>query len=177
MNLSDLASIAGVLGSLAVFGSLIYLALQVRQTDRNQRTLLQQGASARNMESVWKFGEPHNAEIVARVWCGETDFTTTQATQLVYLLRASLLGFQDQFLLNMVSCPPNAKRNPGAGHQAHLERAGVQSSVGHHRRRLCTRVRQIHRYSAEGRSARASPGLRGPDQDRRGAAKNGCGDL
>jgi hypothetical protein len=103
MTLADLASISGIVSSLAVCGTLIYLALQIRQTDRNQRTLLQQGASARNMESVWKFGEPHNADVVARVWKGETDFTDTQATQLTYLLRASLLGFQDQFLLNKMS--------------------------------------------------------------------------
>jgi len=56
MRLSDLAAIAGVLSSLAVFGSLIYLALQVRQTDRNQRTLLQRATSTRNMESLWRFG-------------------------------------------------------------------------------------------------------------------------
>jgi hypothetical protein len=103
MSLSDLASIAGALSSLAVFGSLIYLALQVRQTDRNQRTLLQQATSARNMESIWKFGEPHNVGIVARVWNGESDFTQTEATQLAYLVRSILFGLQDQFLLNRLS--------------------------------------------------------------------------
>jgi hypothetical protein len=103
MTLSDLAGVAGVLSSLAVCGSLIYLAIQVRQSDRNQRTLLQQATSARNMESLFKFVEPHNAEIVARVWNGETDFTTTQGTQLAYLVRAMLLGFQDEFLLHRLS--------------------------------------------------------------------------
>jgi hypothetical protein len=103
MTLSDLAGVAGVLSSLAVCGSLIYLAIQVRQSDRNQRTLLQQATSARNMESVWKLGEPHNAELLARVWNGDTDFTSTEASQLVYLLRASLLGFQDQYLLHKLS--------------------------------------------------------------------------
>jgi hypothetical protein len=103
MTLSDLASIAGVLSSLAVFGSLIYLALQVRQTDRNQRTLLQQATSARNMESIWKMGEAHNAELVARVWSGESDFTITEAYQLAYLMRAMMFGLQDAFLLDRQS--------------------------------------------------------------------------
>jgi hypothetical protein len=103
MTLADLSSIAGIVSSLAVCGALIYLALRVRQTDQNHRTLLQQSASARSMESVWRFGEPHNAEIMARVWNGETDFTIGEATQLVSLLRASLLGFQDQFLLNQLT--------------------------------------------------------------------------
>jgi hypothetical protein len=99
MSLADLASIAGVLSSLAVFGSLIYLALQVRQADRNQRTLLQQATSARNMESLWRFSEPHYAGIVARVYQGESDFTPAEAMQLGFLLRASLFGLQDQFML------------------------------------------------------------------------------
>jgi len=103
MSLADLAAIASVLSSIAVFGSLIYLALQVRQTDRNQRTLLQQATSARNMESLFKFIEPHNAGVVARVWAGETEFTAVEATQLSYLVRAMLLGFQDEFLLHGLS--------------------------------------------------------------------------
>ena len=94
MSLSELAGIASVLSSAAVCGTLIYLALQIQQSDRNQRTLLQQATSARNMESLWKFGDPHYAPIVARVWNGETDFTNIEATQLVYQLRAVLFGFQ-----------------------------------------------------------------------------------
>jgi hypothetical protein len=99
MTLSTLASIASVLSSVAICASLIYLAVQVQQSDRNQRTLLQQATSARTMETIWKFGEPHNTEIVARAWSGESDFTTTQLTQLGNLMRATLFGLQDQFLL------------------------------------------------------------------------------
>jgi|HubBroStandDraft_6_1064221.scaffolds.fasta_scaffold849398_2 hypothetical protein len=103
MSLSDLASIAGVLSSLAVCASVIYLAMQVRQSDRNQRTLLQQATSVRTMETIWKFGEPHNAEIIARALSGEIDFTTTQATQLANLMRATLFGLQDQYLLEKLA--------------------------------------------------------------------------
>jgi hypothetical protein len=103
MSLSDLASIASVVGSLAVCGSLIYLALQVRQSDRNQRTVLQQATSARNMESLWKFGEPHNVAIITKVWNGECDFSQSEATQLAYLMRAVMFGLQDQFLLDNLS--------------------------------------------------------------------------
>ena len=103
MSLSDVASIAGVLSSLAVFASVIYLAMQVRQSDRNQRTLLQQATSVRTMETIWKFGEPHNAEIIARALSGEVDFTTTQATQLANLMRATLFGLQDQYLLQKLA--------------------------------------------------------------------------
>ena len=33
------------------------------------------------------------------MWKGESEFTPTEATQLVYLLRAALFGLQDQFML------------------------------------------------------------------------------
>ena len=103
MSLSELAGIANVLSGLAVCASLIYLAVQVRQADRNQRTLLQQATSVRTMETLWKFAEPHNAEIVARAWSGECDFTTTQATQLANLMRATLFGLQDQYMLDKLA--------------------------------------------------------------------------
>lgn len=100
MSLTDVASLASVLSSLAVCGSLIYLALQVRQTDRNQRTVLQQATSALNVESLWKFGEAHNVALIAKVWNGESEFSQSEATQLAYLMRATMFGLQDQFLLN-----------------------------------------------------------------------------
>jgi hypothetical protein len=49
MTLSDLASIATVISSVAVLGSLIYLAQQTRQNVRHMRALLWQGASERTI--------------------------------------------------------------------------------------------------------------------------------
>ena len=78
MTFSDLASIGSFVSSLAVCGSLVYLALQVRQSDRNQLTLLQQGTSARNSQSAARLTDPHLAEIYARAMEGGTDFTTRE---------------------------------------------------------------------------------------------------
>jgi len=99
MNLSDLATFGSFLSSLAVCASLVYLALQVRQSDRNQRTLLQQGTSERNAASVSKLTEPGLAELMVKAQQHDTDFTNVQVMQLGVALRAGLLGFQDQFLL------------------------------------------------------------------------------
>ena len=49
MSLSDLASIGSFVSGIAVLISLIYLAQQVRQAERNQRALINQGRSARNI--------------------------------------------------------------------------------------------------------------------------------
>ncbi len=47
MNLSDWASIASLANSIAVLISLIYLALQVRQAERNQQASIRQGRATR----------------------------------------------------------------------------------------------------------------------------------
>src|SRR2546421_120503 len=47
MSLADLASLAS---SVAVVVSLLFLGQQIRQSNRNQRSLMQQGRSARNVE-------------------------------------------------------------------------------------------------------------------------------
>jgi len=103
MTLTDLASIGTLVSGVAVLVSLIYLALQVRQSDRNQRTLLQQGSSIRNAQGAARLTEPHLAALYAKAVHNETDFTTAQVVQLATQLRASLLGVQDQYLLKRLS--------------------------------------------------------------------------
>jgi hypothetical protein len=103
MNLSDLATFGSFLSSLAVCASLVYLALQVRQSDRNQRTLLQQGTSERNAASVSKLTEPGLAELMVKAQRHDIDFTNVQVVQLSVALRSGLLGFQDQFLLRKLN--------------------------------------------------------------------------
>lgn len=43
MSLADLALIASLLSSVAVLVSLLFLGVQIRQSNRNQRSLMQQG--------------------------------------------------------------------------------------------------------------------------------------
>jgi hypothetical protein len=52
MLLSDLASIGNLVSGLAVLASLVYLSLQLRQTDRNQKALMNQGTVTRNTDIV-----------------------------------------------------------------------------------------------------------------------------
>ena len=59
MSLSDLAALGGFLSSLAVCGSLVYLALQVRQSDRNQRSLMIQGIATRGSGIIMFMAQPH----------------------------------------------------------------------------------------------------------------------
>jgi hypothetical protein len=45
MILTDLTSLASLVSSVAVLVSLLFIGLQLRQSNRNQRSLMQQGRS------------------------------------------------------------------------------------------------------------------------------------
>ncbi len=61
MTLSDIASIGSLISGVAVLVSLAYLALQVRQTERNQRASIHQGASERSANLVLALSSPDHA--------------------------------------------------------------------------------------------------------------------
>ena len=58
MTFADLSSLGGFISGIAVVITLIFLLLQMRQTDKNQKALLQQGRSARVTELILKRTEP-----------------------------------------------------------------------------------------------------------------------
>jgi len=103
MTLVDLASIGSFVSGFAVLISLIYVAIQIRQTERNQRTLLQQGTSSRNIEAIKHWGEPAVAAAYLKVLSGDTGLTAMDIYQLTIQLRMTLTSFQDSFMLHNLS--------------------------------------------------------------------------
>jgi hypothetical protein len=97
MSFSDIAAIGGLLSSVAVCGSLVYLALQVRQSDRNQRSLMVQGISTRGSGIVMFLAQPHISAVLGRVIQGETDFSQAEIMQLNLVLRLVLADVQDTY--------------------------------------------------------------------------------
>jgi hypothetical protein len=71
MSLADLASLAS---SVAVVVSLLFLGLQIRQSNRNQRSLMQQGRSARNVELLSRLSDPRVSDVISRAANSETVF-------------------------------------------------------------------------------------------------------
>ena len=69
MNLADIVSLAS---SVAVLVSLLFLGLQIRQSNRNQRSLMQQGRTARNVEILSRLSDPKLSDIWVRVSAGES---------------------------------------------------------------------------------------------------------
>lgn len=98
MSLADLASAATVINSLAVLVSLVYLTLQMRQSERNQRAMLDQGATTRNVEMILFFADPRINALTTRVITGDTEFTAEELSLLHYRLRSSILTAQDIFI-------------------------------------------------------------------------------
>jgi hypothetical protein len=64
MSLADIASLAS---SVAVLVSLLFLAVQVRQSNRNQRSLMQQGRTTRNVDLLFRLADPALSKLWARV--------------------------------------------------------------------------------------------------------------
>ncbi len=95
MTLSDLASIGALVSSAAVLVSLVYLSMQLRMTERNQRALINQGVLTRTVEMVRWNAEPHVSELVTRVFSGDLEFSPEEINRLRLILRVRLSNFQD----------------------------------------------------------------------------------
>jgi hypothetical protein len=98
MTLSDIASIGSLVSGIAVLVSLIYLALQVRQAERNQRAVLNQGYITRFADYLRWYAEPPINELRARVIAGDTAFTAEELLRLQLAFRVTLLSAQDAYL-------------------------------------------------------------------------------
>jgi hypothetical protein len=73
MSLSDLASIGSFASGVAVVISVAFLALQMRQANANQKSLMQQGRSARTVDILMKMSEPVLSQTIVRAFDDASD--------------------------------------------------------------------------------------------------------
>ena len=97
MSLSDLASLGSLVSGAAVLGSLIYLALQVRQTDRNQQASIRQGRTTRAVDLLLAQLEPGVANAWRRGLEAPDELTETELGQFLSLCRAQFHHVEDAF--------------------------------------------------------------------------------
>ncbi|MBS0278606.1 MAG: hypothetical protein JSR81_13380 [Proteobacteria bacterium] len=98
MTLSDLASIATVISSVAVLGSLIYLALQTRQNTRHTRALIQQGRNGQIVDfNLTGSTDPAWNELLLRGDAGDAALTPMQAIAYMQIVLAQLSHIEDGF--------------------------------------------------------------------------------
>jgi hypothetical protein len=98
VSLSDLASLGTFVSGFAVLVSLVYLAIQVRQAEKNQRAVLNQGYITRVAEYLRWYAESPINELRTRVIAGDTSFTAEELLRLQLALRVTLLSAQDAYL-------------------------------------------------------------------------------
>ncbi len=102
MSFSDLGSLGALASAIAVLVSLAYLNIQVRQTEKNQRALLNQAIATRAVDVLrWRSGQSI-AALAARVESGELEFTPTEIIQLCFMLRVTVAMNQDAHLQRAV---------------------------------------------------------------------------
>ena len=97
MSLSNLASLGSFVSGFAVLISLIYLALQVRQTERNQQISIRHSRVSRTVELHVALADP----AVADAWLHGTrspqEISETELSQFTNLCRAHFFHFEDSF--------------------------------------------------------------------------------
>lgn len=98
MSLSDLASIGSFVSGLAVLISLIYLAVQVQQAERNQKAQIQQGRAARMVDLQLHLAEPNNADVLLRGLNGEEFKSALDLQRFRNLAMAVFYSVEDTFL-------------------------------------------------------------------------------
>jgi hypothetical protein len=100
MTLADLSSLGSFISALAVLISLVYLGLQVKQAEKNQRALMQQGRANRISENCFIIAEPGLSSIYNRGLSGDGTLTAEQLDQFMLIVRGALISAEDSFLQN-----------------------------------------------------------------------------
>ncbi len=98
MPLSDLAAIGSFVSGVAVVVTLVFLLMQMRQTNRNQRSLMQQGRTARVSETILRCTEPFLSEAMVRGFGGDTTMEPSQIQSFLRQLSALVYNYEDSFL-------------------------------------------------------------------------------
>ncbi len=97
MSLSDLASLGSFVSGFAVLVSLIYLALQVRQTERNQQISIRHSRASRTVELHLALADPTVADAWLHGSGSPEEITQTELGQFTNLCRALFFHFEDSF--------------------------------------------------------------------------------
>ena len=98
MTLADMASIGSLVSGAAILVSLVYLAIQIRQAEKNQRAVLNQGYITRVADYLRWYAESPINELRTRVIAGDTSFTAEELLRLQLAFRVTLLSAQDAYL-------------------------------------------------------------------------------
>jgi hypothetical protein len=98
MSLSDLASLGSFASGIAVVVTLLFLLLQLRQSNLNQKSLMQQGRTARTVDLLTKFTDPNLAAIILRAFRADPSLTDEEYFVFYGYAGALFWNYEDSFL-------------------------------------------------------------------------------
>jgi len=98
MSLSDLASLGSFVSGVAVIVTLIFVLLQMRQANLNQRALMQQMRSARTIDTLLKHAEPEIADVLRRAFANDLSMDDVQLQSFLEIQIANQVNWEDSFL-------------------------------------------------------------------------------
>jgi hypothetical protein len=97
MSLATLVNLASVVSSLAVLVSLVYLALQVRQGARNQRSMMDRGRSQQVGDWLQFIAQPDVAQLLLRGHAGDPTLTALECHRYLWSIYPLILHFEDSY--------------------------------------------------------------------------------
>ena len=98
MTLMDLAAIGSFVSGVAVVFSFLFLGLQIRQSNKNQRSQTQQGRYIRVVDSVLRYAEPHLRDTMMRGRNGDLSMQSSDVDAFLSVTYTTFLNFEDTFL-------------------------------------------------------------------------------
>jgi hypothetical protein len=128
VNLEELQCVGNAVSAIAIVISLVYLAIEVRQAEKNQRALMQQGRVARISTAAETYAHPSISEAINRCWDGARDVSPLQLRQFSFVCRQLFIGAEDSFLQHQDSqLNEPAYRSCLASTKAYLSSPGVRA--------------------------------------------------
>jgi hypothetical protein len=98
MSLSDLASLGSFTSGVAVMLTLVFLVLQMRQSNLNQRALMQQGRSTRASGTILNISEPYAAQCYVRGVRADPTLSEHEVWSFWSMVTAQHLNWEDSYL-------------------------------------------------------------------------------
>jgi len=98
MSLSDLAALGSFVSGVAVVVSFIFMALQMRQSNQNQKSLMQQGRSARTVDILMKMTEPGLSETITNALGMDASTNPAKIFAFYAFACACFWNYEDSFL-------------------------------------------------------------------------------
>ena len=95
MTLEEMYFVSQIVAAVAIVASLIFVGIQLRQSERTQRAAMHQGRTQRGMDMALRSADPQFGAAFGAFIRGDTSVTADQFWQVSALIRAMVLNLDD----------------------------------------------------------------------------------